>query len=86
MLTRRRKLTVAERDSALQKLTHLGFEVDGEAPLLALAKLAELAIKHDLSVYDAAYLELATRRQLRLAGKDGPLTAAAKASGIRTSP
>ena len=41
-----------------------------------------LARRHGLTVYDAAYLELATRENLSLATLDGPLAAAARAEGV----
>jgi predicted nucleic acid-binding protein len=47
-----------------------------------LSRLSELAAAHDLSVYDAAYLELAERRGLVLGCKDGPLRAAARRAGV----
>jgi predicted nucleic acid-binding protein len=50
---------------------------------LAFARLSELAVTHQLSVYDAAYLELAVRRRLMLGCKDGPLRAAAAQAGVR---
>jgi predicted nucleic acid-binding protein len=45
-----------------------------------------LAAAHRLSVYDAAYLELAQRRRLALGCKDGPLRTAAKRAGVRLWP
>ena len=50
---------------------------------LAFSRLSELALTHQLSVYDAAYLELAVRRRLVLGCKDGPLRAAAMDAGGR---
>jgi predicted nucleic acid-binding protein len=50
--------------------------------LLAFSRLSELASAHDLSVYDAAYLELAQRRRLVLGCKDGPLRTAARRTGV----
>lgn len=41
-----------------------------------------LARRHRLTVYDAAYLELALREGASLATLDGPLAAAARAEGI----
>ncbi len=41
-----------------------------------------LARAHNLSAYDAAYLELASRHGLPLASLDGKLKAAATAVGI----
>ena len=49
---------------------------------LALSRLSELAAVHQLSVYDAAYLELAQRRRLVLGCKDGLLRTAAKKAGV----
>jgi predicted nucleic acid-binding protein len=48
---------------------------------LAFSRLSELSTTYRLSVYDAAYLELAHRRKLALGCKDGPLRNAAKQSG-----
>jgi predicted nucleic acid-binding protein len=41
-----------------------------------------LAEKHALTVYDAAYLELARRYQLPLATLDGDLRKASQAEGV----
>jgi predicted nucleic acid-binding protein len=42
----------------------------------------ELARRHRLSFYDAAYLELALREALTLATFDGDLIVAARAEGV----
>ncbi len=49
---------------------------------LAFSQLSELAAAHQLSVYDATYLELAARRGLALGCRDGPLRTAAKHVGV----
>jgi len=41
-----------------------------------------LARRHRLTVYDAAYLELAQREGVPLATLDGALAAAARAEGV----
>ena len=82
-LVRRKKLTEAERQAALGWLGGLRLRVDHEAAALAFSRLAESATTHHLSVYDAAYLELAQRRTLSLGCKDGPLRKAATQSGVR---
>lgn len=82
VLVRRRKLTPDERQSALGWFRSLPIRVDHEMASLAFTTLAELASTHALSVYDAAYLELAQRRKLVLGCKDGPLREAAKRSGV----
>ena len=45
---------------------------------IAFTRLSKLASELTLSVYDAAYLELALRLKIPLACKDGPLRDAAK--------
>lgn len=82
VLARRGKLTEGERRDALGWLRGLRLHVDHEMAGLGFSRLAELAAKFHLSVYDAAYLELAQRRSLPLASKDGPLRSAAVKSGV----
>ena len=82
VLVRRRRLTEAERQVALGWLRGLRLRFDQEMTALAFSKLSELAAAHQLSVYDAAYLELAQRRKLVLGCKDGPLRTAAVRSGV----
>ncbi|HEU4617818.1 MAG TPA: type II toxin-antitoxin system VapC family toxin [Gammaproteobacteria bacterium] len=82
VLVQQRKLTRQERQTALGWLASLRIRVDHEASGLAFSELSRLADLHRLSVYDAAYLELAQRRDLAFGCKDGPLRQAAKRSGI----
>lgn len=86
VLARRRKLTEDERQVALGWLRGLPLRADHEMASLAFTRLSELASAHQLSVYDAAYLELAQRRNLTLACKDGPLQEAATRAGVRLWP
>ena len=83
VLVRRRKLSDDERQIALGWLRVLPLRVDHEMSSLAFSRLSELASAYDLSVYDAAYLELAERRNLVLACNDGPLRKAATRRGVR---
>jgi predicted nucleic acid-binding protein len=83
VLTRRGKLNDAERLEALSALAGLSVELDHEMAPLAFGKLSELASQYRLSVYDAAYLELALRSKLPLACGDGPLRQAAKLCGVK---
>ena len=78
VLLRRKKVLAEERDRALSALARLPFAVDDEGTRLAFERISELAAKHGLSVYDAAYLELALRRKLPLASRDNALCHAAK--------
>jgi predicted nucleic acid-binding protein len=82
VLVRRRKLDEDERQAGLGWLRGLRVRVDHEMSELAFSRLSELAAAHQLSVYDAAYLELAARRRLLLGCEDGPLRAAAKRAGV----
>ena len=83
VLVRRRKLTDDDRQIALAWLRGLRVRIDQEMAPLAFSRLSELAAAHELSVYDAAYLELAGRRKLVLGCKDGRLRKAARQSGVR---
>lgn len=82
VLARRQRLTDEERLTALGWLQQLPCATDHEASGLAFGRLSELATEHDLSVYDAAYLELAQRRSLPLACRDGPLRRAPQECGV----
>jgi predicted nucleic acid-binding protein len=80
VLVRRRKLNEDERQAGLGWLRGLPLRIDYEMASIAFSRLSELAAAHHLSVYDAAYLELAQRRRLVLGCKDGALRKAAKHS------
>jgi predicted nucleic acid-binding protein len=82
VLERRRKLTAEERQTGLGWLRGLPLRVDYEMASLAFTILSELAASYKLSIYDAAYLELAQRRNLVLGCKDGPLRDAARRTGV----
>ena len=83
VLVRRNKLTEAQRQAALSAVQKLAVKLDYEMSVVAFTKLSALASEHHLSVYDAAYLELAQRRKLPLACKDGALRAAATKARIK---
>ncbi len=82
VLVRRRKLSDEERQAGLGWLRGLRVRVDNEMSALGFSRLSELAAALQLSVYDAAYVELAQRRSLLLGCKDGPLRTAAKRAGV----
>jgi predicted nucleic acid-binding protein len=83
VLVRRRMLTEDERQVGLGWLRGLRVRFDHDMAGLAFSRLSELAATYHLSVYDAAYLELALRRRLALGCQDGPLRTAAKQAGVR---
>ncbi len=55
---RRGRITERERRLAAENILSLPHLVDGDGGGLALTKRTDLAAKHGLSIYDAAYLEL----------------------------
>jgi predicted nucleic acid-binding protein len=83
VLLRRKRILVEERDRALDALGRLPLAVDDDGCRFAFRQVSELALEHGLSVYDAAYLELAIRRKLPLASKDEALCGAAKGCRVK---
>ena len=75
------RLTQAQARQILDTLSHLPIEIDTGAPP-GQRPLFELAMRYNLSSYDAAYLELAMRHGLPLATQDEQLKLAAKAAGV----
>jgi predicted nucleic acid-binding protein len=79
---RRGRHSVNFRDGALADLALLPVKVDAEADRQAWSSALHLAEGHGLTVYDAAYLEIASRRKVALATLDRELRAAATSEGI----
>jgi predicted nucleic acid-binding protein len=82
MGVRRRRHDADFRDSTLADLALLPIHVDPETDGQAWGATARLAERHRLTLYDAAYLELALRRALPLATLDQDLHAAAGAEKV----
>ncbi len=72
----------AFRDASLADLALLPTQLDPNTDPQAWGATLKLAERHRLTLYDAAYLELAVRRGLPLATLDGELRAAAPAEGV----
>jgi predicted nucleic acid-binding protein len=70
------------RDAALASLALLPVKVDAEADRQAWSAALHLAERHGLTVYDASYLEIASRRKIALATLDQQLRAAAMSDGV----
>ena len=77
---KRRRLSRAERLQVLDEVTRLNLRVDQRVH--ELRGISELADRHGLSTYDAAYLELASRLDSALITLDGALAVACAAAGI----
>ncbi len=82
MSVRRGRHDANFRDDTLADLALLPINLDPETHRHAWSATARLAERYRLTVYDAAYLELAQRRGLPLATVDGDLRVAAAAAGI----
>ena len=76
---RRGRLVAADSRSTLADLREMRITIDWDHDE---AVLLDLSRQHDLSVYDAAYLEVAQRRALPLASLDRRLCHAASASHV----
>jgi predicted nucleic acid-binding protein len=75
-----------QRVKAVQALMDLPIERDQETSERAWRETLQLADDHGLTLYDAAYLELAVRLDLPLATFDQPLKIAAQRFGLAVSP
>jgi predicted nucleic acid-binding protein len=82
MGVRKGRSSAAFRDAALVDLALLPVTVDLETDRQAWGATAKLAARHQLTLYDAAYLELARRRCLPLATLDRELRHAATAEDV----
>jgi len=79
---RRKRSTPADTAMWLTFLRALPITVDDETGARAWSDTLALARAHNLSVYDAAYLELSLRRGLTVATLDDKLKAAMATAGV----
>jgi predicted nucleic acid-binding protein len=79
---RRRRITPLKRRDSLIDLQLLPIFCDQETNDHLWGRTLELADRHQLTVYDAIYLELALRRSLPLATLDDELRKAAQQEGV----
>ena len=79
---RRKRSTEAETIKWTGILKSLPIVIDGETNAHAWSDTLTLARGHNLTAYDAAYLELAIRRGVPLATIDGKLKLAAETVGV----
>ena len=76
---RRGRLETGEVTLLLGQLDSLSIQIDEACDI---DRALELAQEHELTVYDAVYLELAMRQELPLATLDGDLDHAAATAGV----
>lgn len=86
MAERRKRLDAAGVAQAVALVTQLPVLTDPHTSERAGSETLALSRQHTLSVYDAAYLELALRRGASLASLDEPLRAVAKKLGVPVLP
>ena len=79
---RRKRCDTGYATRCLQRLGRLQIVVDAETDAQAWGRTRQLSIEHDLTVYDAAYLELAIRRRRPLASRDAALLKAGRKTGL----
>jgi len=79
MAIRRKRIDKTYRDTALTELAAMPITIDAETDTHAWTTTLRLSERFTLSLYDAAYLELAQRRDLPLASLDKQLRAAGHA-------
>jgi predicted nucleic acid-binding protein len=82
MAERRKRASQADITEALNLIAALPVLTDDETAQRAWSDTAALARQYGLTIYDAAYLELAMRRGASLASTDAALNRAAQAAGV----
>jgi len=82
MAQRRGRLAAAAYQDRLSFLESLPITLDEQTAEQAWTATQRLAERHRLTLYDAAYLELAQRLELPLATLDADLRNAASAAGV----
>ena len=84
MAVRCKRIDIDFRDHAIRQLSLLPIVVDRETDTYVWTATLPLSDRFGLTVYDAAYLELAQRRNLPLASIDKALSAAGQRLGVQT--
>lgn len=79
---RRGRISAEFRDAALTDLALLNITIDPDTDTFAWSATLRLSERCGLTLYDAAYLELAQRLDLPLAALDQELRAAGSALGV----
>lgn len=81
---RRKRIRRPEVQRFVELLKGLNIVEDAQSVVDAVSNIFPLAQDYRLSAYDAAYLDVAVRRDIPLATLDGDLQKAALAAGIKT--
>lgn len=78
MAQRRQRVTVQQAEKAVEMLSLIPVESFDHQSLINKQRIQKFALQHQLSAYDAAYLELADRLQLPLLTGDKALVCASR--------
>ena len=84
--SRRNRIAPSLVADLLLDLDTLNVTLDEVSDVQAWQATLHLAQRHRLTVYDAAYLELAQRQRMPLATLDGDLARAARDEGVTVLP
>lgn len=79
---RRKRWTPAAADDAWSAFSKLLYDVEPPPEGRTMRQCIRLARAHELTIYDAIYLELAVRRHGMLVSRDHALVRAAAAAGL----
>jgi len=82
MAEKRKRISFHDAQQFVQLLSILDIQIDEDSSRRAFDHLLPLCRTHGLTSYDAAYLDLAVRRQLPLASLDDVLRRAATNLGL----
>ena len=80
---RRRRISDVESSRFLSRLQALPIEIDYTEVSASVDDVLYVARKHELTLYDACYVELALRRELELYSADARLRKGAEAAGVK---
>ncbi len=80
---RKGRISAAKVAEFVALIEGFDLEIDEEKAVNIFARLLPLCRSHQLTSYDALYLELSIRRQLPLATLNEPLRKAARKAGVK---
>jgi predicted nucleic acid-binding protein len=86
MAIRRKRIDAVYRNTSLSELAYFDIVSDPDTNIHMWDATVQLADVYGLTIYDAAYLELAQRSRLPLASLDTALVVAAKSAGVAVLP
>jgi len=80
---RRRRIPLERANEFLEQLKSFAFHIEPPPTVADFPRISDLAARHQITCYDAAYLDLAIRLGLPLATLDDDLRKAAAASSVK---